>query len=57
MEVYDQLGNEILNLIFDDTKGNKNHPVQIKNLASGMYSVRFTYDGKSHTKRFIKTNE
>jgi hypothetical protein len=57
MEVYDQLGNEILNLIFDDTKGNKNHPVQIKNLASGMYSVRFTHDGKSHTKRFIKTNE
>ena len=57
LSVFDQLGNEILNMTFDDTKGSNNHPVKIKKLASGMYSVRFTHNGKSHTKRFIKTNE
>jgi len=57
LSVYDQLGNEILKMTFDDTKGSNKHPVKIKKLASGMYSVRFNHDGKSHTKRFIKTNE
>ena len=57
MEVFDQFGNDILKKKFDDMLGTVNHHVSLKNLASGIYSVRFIYDGKSHTKRFIKTNE
>ena len=57
MEIFDQLGNEIININYNDAKGIVNHQVKVKNLASGMYSVRFTHDGKSHNKRFIKTNE
>ena len=57
MEIFDQFGNEILMMNYDDDKGLANHQIKVNNLASGIYSVRFTYDGKSHTKRFIKTNE
>ena len=57
MGIFDQFGNEILKKKFDDMPGTVHHHVSLKNLASGIYSVRFVYDGKSHTKRFIKTNE
>jgi hypothetical protein len=57
MEIFDQTGKEILNVSYEDSKGIANHMVKVDNIASGTYSVRFTYDGKSHTKRFINTNE
>lgn len=57
LEIYDMQGNEIMTKKYLNLKGNVSHSIKLKNLSNGVYSARFTYDGKSHTKRFIKTNE
>jgi hypothetical protein len=57
IEIYDQAGNEVGSFDYMDTKGSVNHNISIEHIAPGVYSVRFIYSERSHTKRFIKTNE
>ncbi len=57
LEIYDALGHEVYHKTFKDVKGNVSHQIKLKNLSEGIYSARCTYDGKSHTKRFIKSHD
>jgi hypothetical protein len=57
IQIFDQAGNEVMSFDYSDLKGLVNHHIEAKNIAPGVYSVRFVYNEKSHTKRFIKTNE
>ena len=57
VEIYDQAGNEVVAFQYIDDNGSVNHNISIEHIAPGVYSVRFVYNDRSHTKRFIKTNE
>ena len=57
IEIYDQAGNRVISFDYIDNKGSVNHNISIDHIAPGVYSVRFIYSERSHTKRFIKTNE
>tara|TARA_B100001287_G_C22619196_1_gene499140 strand:- start:675 stop:1217 length:543 start_codon:yes stop_codon:yes gene_type:complete len=57
LEIYDQAGNEVVSFDYMDNEGSINHNISIEHIAPGVYSVRFIYNERSHTKRFIKTNE